>query len=159
MKMKTSAKLLPILMIAVMALSLFGCSSKADISELKKNSGMMLVVTIHIAISLPEDERNYENEHNELSLAYDGTAYNPNHMREKGVGVTDKDYLKIYNFCKKNIEKNKFADYKEYYEDGVYYTFTCYDTEGNAHEIFEGCCYKNKELQDIMHTISKYSID
>ena len=43
MKMKTSAKLLPVLMIAVMALSLFGCSSKADISELKKNKGMMLV--------------------------------------------------------------------------------------------------------------------
>ena len=157
--MKTMTKIITLLMIAVMALGIFGCGTRVDIGELQKNRGMMLVVTIHFALPMPEEEYKIKQEHNELSLAYDGTAYNPNHMRTQGLKVTDDDYLKIYNFCVKNKENNKFADYKEYVEDGVYYTFTYYDTEGNAYEIYDGYCYENKELQDIMSTIGKYSID
>ncbi|SCW49854.1 hypothetical protein SAMN02910456_01456 [Ruminococcaceae bacterium YRB3002] len=157
--MKTITKLITVLMIAVMALGIFGCAGKTDIGELQKNRGMMLVVTIHIAESLPEEEYKIAQEHNEMSLAYDGTAYNPNHMRTQGLKVTDDDYLKIYNFCVKNAANNKFADYEEFVDDGVYYTFTYYDTDGNACVIYDGYCYENEELQDIMHTIGKYSID
>ncbi len=157
--MKTATKLISVLMIAVMAFEIFGCANKVDIEELQKNRGMMLVITIHVALSLPEEEYKIAQEHNEMSLAYDGTAYNPNHMREQGLKVTDDDYLKIYNFCVENAENNKFEDYEEQVEDGVYYTFTYYDTEGNPYVIYDGYCYNNKELQDIMSTIGWYSID
>ena len=103
MKMKTTTRLISVLMIAVMAFGLFGCNAaKPDIEELQKNEDMMLVVTIHVALPLPEEEYKIAQEHNEMSLAYNGTAYNPNHMRTQGLKVTDEDYLKIYNFCVEN---------------------------------------------------------
>ena len=73
--------------------------------------------------------------------------------------MTDEDYIKIYKFCTKNAEKSKFAKYKEDVCDGETYTFTYYDLDGNPHVIYDGYCYNNDELQDIMNTITYYQVD
>ena len=160
--MRTAAKLLSIVMTALMAFGMIGCSKvgtagKADISELKKNKGDMLVIVSHPQEAMTEEQ--YKAGTLRMSVTYDGCANNPNPINNSMVKMPDDEYLKIYNFCVEAAENNKFAGYKEDVCDGETYTFTYYDTEGNAHVIYDGYCYDNKELQDIMSLISKYSLD
>lgn len=162
MKMRIATKLLSIMMTAVLAFGMAGCAKtgkagKADIKELQKHKGDMLVIVAHPQMAMPEEE--YKNGILRMSVTYDGCANNPNPINNSYVKMPDDEYIKIYNFCVEAAEKNKFAGYKEDVCDGETYTFTYYDTEGNAHVIYDGYCYNNKDLQDIMNLISKYSLD
>lgn len=161
-EMKTTAKILSVIMIAVMAIGMAACSvtrktAKPDINELTKNKGDMLVIVSHPQMALPEGD--YKNGILRMSVSYDGYANNPNPINNSQVKMPEDEYLKIYNFCVDAAAKNKFAGYKEQVCDGETYSFTYYDTEGTAHVLYNGYCYENKELQDIMKMISKYSLD
>lgn len=160
--MKNAAKLICAVMTLVLVFGMAGCfkhpaATKSDIKELKKNNGNMLVI-----ISYPQEamtEEQFEAGTLRMSVSYSGYAYNPNPFNNSKVRIPDDEYLKIYNFCVESTNKNKFAEYKEDVCDGNTFSFTFIDTEGNAHVIYSGYCYDNKELLDIMGMISKYSID
>ena len=161
-EMKFTAKFLSVLMIAVMALGMVGCgvsarASKPDINELMKIKGDMLVIVSHPQMATTEEQ--YKNGILRMSVSYDGCANNPNPINNSLVKMPEDEYLKIYNFCVDAAAKNKFAGYKEQVCDGETYTFTFYDTEGQAHVLYDGYCYENKELKDIINMISKYSLD
>lgn len=165
--MKITTKLLTILMIAVLTLSIAGCdgnktgksrkSNRINIEELQKNEGPMLVISCHPQEAMTKEQ--YDNAKYEMSVTYDGCVNLPNSFNPTGLKMTDEDYIKIYKFCTKNAEKSKFAKYKEDVCDGETYTFTYYDLDGNPHVIYDGYCYNNDELQDIMNTITYYQVD
>ena len=160
--MKFTAKLISILMIAVMSFGMAACrmspmASKPDINELTKNKGDMLVITAHPQMAMTKEQ--YKEGILRMSVSYEGYANNPNPINNSEVKLPEDEYLKIYNFCVDAAAKNKFAGYEERVCDGETYTFTYYDTEGTAHVLYDGYCYENKELQDIMNMISKYSLD
>ena len=73
--------------------------------------------------------------------------------------MSDEDYMELYEFCKTALKTNKFAGYSEDVCDGQTYMFMYYDEDGNEQLIYDGYCYENKELKDIMNMISKYSLD
>ena len=117
----------------------------------------MLVITGYPQEAMPEDM--YEKAITRFRLTYKGEAYNPNPVNEVGVKVTDEEYLRIYEFCKEAVAKNKFADYSEDICDGTTYRFVFYDKEGNEYLIYDGYCYDNKELQEIKKLITKYQLE
>ena len=157
--MKTLAKIVSVLMIAVLAFGMIGCSmaDKVDIKELKQHKGDMLVITACPQGPMTEEEFNMRS--SSIRLSYSGTAYIPNPIEEQQINMPDDEYLKIYNFCRKATAENRFANYSEQVEDGTTYNFTYYDLEGNAYVIYDGYCYENKELRDIMSLITKYQVD
>ena len=160
--MRIATKILSIVMTAVLAFGMVGCSKagkagKTDVTELQKHKGDMLVIVSHPQMAMSEEQ--YKNGILRMSVTYDGCANNPNPINNSLVKMPEDEYLKIYNFCVEAAANNKFANYKEEVCDGETYTFTYYDTEGNAHVIYDGYCYDNKDLQDIMKMISKYSLD
>ena len=156
--MKTAAKIISVFMTALIAFGMTGCGKeRPDIKELQKNKGDMLVITCCPQEAMTEEE--YENSIFKMSVTYNGYANNPNPINNSLVKMPDDEYLKIYKFCVEAVEDNKFEGYDEDVCDGETYTFTFYDTEGKAHEIYDGYCYENDELQDIMNMISKYSLD
>lgn len=154
--MKISVKILSILMMFVLAIGMAACKKDdVDIKELQKNDGVMLTITGH-----PQEAKTIEDQRDLTTvreLTYDGLVSNPGPVSNKGIRISDEDYLKIYEFCIKNAKKNKFKDYSEDVCDGDTYTFTFYDPDGNPTEIYDGYCYSNKELQDIKKTIEKYA--
>lgn len=156
-KMKISVKILSILMVMVMALGMASCNKdEVDINELQKNDGVMLTVTRH-----PQEAMTIEDQRANTTVqkvTYDGLAYNPNPVNKDGIKMSDEDYLKIYEFCIKNVEKSKFKNYSEDVCDGDTYTFTFYDLDGNPTVIYDGYCYSNEDLQDIKKTIQKYAV-
>mgnify|MGYP007069938874 CR=1 FL=1 len=159
--MKNGLKLISMFMIAILAFGMAGCvkASKADVKELQQHKGEMLVIISQPQGPMPMTEEQYEAATNRMSLSYEGNAYIQNPVGHKGMKIPDEEYLKIYNFCVKAVSKNKFANYKEDVDDGMTYTFTYYDTDGNEHVIYDGYCYNNKELQGIIELISKYQCD
>lgn len=156
-KMKISVKILSILMVMVMALGMASCNKdEVDINELQKNDGVMLTITRH-----PQEAMTIEDQRANTTVqkvTYDGLAYNPNPVNKDGIKMSDEDYLKIYEFCIKNVEKSKFKNYSEDVCDGDTYTFTFYDLDGNPTVIYDGYCYSNEDLQDIKKTIQKYAV-
>ena len=155
--MKISVKILSILMVMVMALGMASCNKdEVDINELQKNDGVMLTITRH-----PQEAMTIEDQRANTTVqkvTYDGLAYNPNPVNKDGIKMSDEDYLKIYEFCIKNVEKSKFKNYSEDVCDGDTYTFTFYDLDGNPTVIYDGYCYSNEDLQDIKKTIQKYAV-
>lgn len=156
-KMKISVKILSILMVMVMALGMASCNKdEVDINELQKHDGVMLTITRH-----PQEAMTIEDQRANTTVqkvTYDGLAYNPNPVNKNGIKMSDEDYLKIYEFCIKNVEKSKFKNYSEDVCDGDTYTFTFYDLDGNPTVIYDGYCYSNEDLQDIKKTIQKYAV-
>lgn len=156
-KMKISVKILSILMVMVMALGMASCKKdEVDINELQKHDGVMLTITRH-----PQEAMTIEDQRANTTVqkvTYDGLAYNPNPVNKDGIKMSDEDYLKIYEFCIKNVEKSKFKNYSEDVCDGDTYTFTFYDLDGNPTVIYDGYCYSNEDLQDIKKTIQKYAV-
>lgn len=156
-KMKISVKILSILMVMVMALGMASCNKdEVDINELQKHDGVMLTITRH-----PQEAMTIEDQRANTTVqkvTYDGLAYNPNPVNKDGIKMSDEDYLKIYEFCIKNVEKSKFKNYSEDVCDGDTYTFTFYDLDGNPTVIYDGYCYSNEDLQDIKKTIQKYAV-
>lgn len=157
--MKYLAKVISVLMIAVMAFGMIGCSKadKFDVKELQQHRGDLLVIVSQPQEAMPVEE--YDKAVVRMSVTYDGCANNPNPFNNSKVKMPDDEYLRIYNFCVEAAADNRFAGYSEDICDGTTYTFTYYDTEGNAHVLYDGYCYDNKELQDIMKLITKYSLD
>ena len=157
--MKTLAKMISVLMIAVMAFGMIGCSNanKYEVKELQQHKGDMLVITGYPQEAMPEDM--YERSIIRMKLTYHGDAVNPHAVAEMGVKVTDEEYMKIYNFCEEAVAKNKFANYSENVCDGTTYKFVYYDVDGNEHVIYDGYCYDNKELCEIKRLIGKYQLD
>ena len=163
--MKNTMKLLTVVMIAVLALSIAGCgsartgrnrkSSKIKIEEIQQNKGTMLVIRNHPQEAMTIED--YENSCYEITISYDGYVKLPGNL--DSLKMEDEDFVKIYEFCTKNAEKSKFANYSEDVCDGETYTFTYYDTDGNPHVIYSGYCYSNKELQDILDTAYDYQLD
>lgn len=156
-KMKISVKILSILMVMVMALGMASCKKdEVDINELQKNDGVMLTITRH-----PQEAMTIEDQRANTTVqkvTYDGLAYNPNPVNKDGIKMSDEDYLKIYEFCIKNVKKSKFKNYSEDVCDGDTYTFAFYDLDGNPTVIYDGYCYSNEDLQDIKKTIQKYAV-
>ena len=156
-KMKISVKILSILMVMVMALGMASCNKdEVDINELQKHDGVMLTITRH-----PQEAMTIEDQRANTTVqkvTYDGLAYNPNPVNKDGIKMSDEDYLKIYEFCIKNVEKSKFKNYSEDVCDGDTYTFTFYDLDGKPTVIYDGYCYSNEDLQDIKKTIQKYAV-
>lgn len=155
--MKISVKILSILMVMVMALGMASCNKdEVDINELQKHDGVMLTITRH-----PQEAMTIEDQRANTTVqkvTYDGLAYNPNPVNKDGIKMSDEDYLKIYEFCIKNVKKSKFKNYSEDVCDGDTYTFTFYDLDGNPTVIYDGYCYSNEDLQDIKKTIQKYAV-
>ena len=170
--MRIMTKILTVLMIAVLALSAAGCGSagksgkgrktspgnKIDIEELQKNSGNMLVITRNPQEAMTAEQ--YEMARFEITITYEGNITIPgNPVNQTSLKLKNEDYIKIYKFGIDNAEKSKFANYKEDVCDGDTYTFTFYDTDGNPHVIYDGYCYNNKDLQDILNITGNYYID
>ena len=166
--MRRTIKLLSIIMIAVLALTMAGCKSdngkgrerrkkekqKVNIEEIQKNEGTLLVIRFS---SMGERTEDYDPSQSQLSVSYSGYThipYNPNSLK-----MSDKDFLKIYNFCIYNADGSTFEGYKEDVCDGTSYSFIYYDTDGNEHVIYSGYCYQNEELRDIIDTVGSYSVD
>lgn len=160
--MNIAAKILSVFMTAVLAFGMSGCTApgkagRSVINELQSHKGDLLVIVSHPQEAMPAEE--YDKAVVRMSVTYDGCAINPNPINNAKVKMPDDEYLRIYNFCVEAAAENRFAGYSEDICDGTTYTFTYYDTEGNAHVLYDGYCYDNKELQDIMKLISKYSLD
>ena len=158
--MKVLVKTISLLMIAVLVFGMIGCSKPdiTDINELQRFEGDMLIITGYPQEAMPAEM--YEKAITRWRLTYKGLAYNPNPVNEQGVKMSDEDYLKIYNFCKDALAKNKFAKYSEDdICDGTTYEFVYCDTDGNKHVIYDGYCYDNKELREIKKLISKYRLE
>lgn len=160
--MRLGIRLISVVMTVVFAFGMIGCaapgkSGKPDISELQSLKGDLLVIVSQPQEAMPPEE--YEKAVTRMSVTYDGYAINPNPFNNSKVKMPDDEYLKIYNFCYEVAADNRFAGYSEDICDGTTYTFTYYDTEGKAHVLYDGYCYDNKELQDIMKLIRKYSLD
>lgn len=94
-----------------------------------------------------------------MRVTYSGYAYVPGSLNGEGVKMSDKDLRTIYEFCVNSYENDAFADYSEQVCDGTTYSFVYYDEDGDAHTLYSGYCYSNKDLQSIMDIISNYSID
>ena len=160
--MRLGIRLISVVMTVVFAFGMIGCSmagksGRTDIEELQKHQGDMLVIVSQPQEAMPQEE--YEKAVVRMSVTYDGYAINPNPINNSKVKMPDDEYLRIYNFCNEVAADNRFAGYSEDICDGTTYTFTYYDTEGKAHVLYDGYCYDNKELQDIMKLIRKYSLD
>ncbi len=166
--MKNTIKLLTVVMIAVLTLSTAGCGSartgrnrknskgyKINIEEIQKNQGTLLVIKNHPQEAMTIED--YENSCYEVTISYDGYVKLP--RNKDSLKMKDEDFAKIYEFCTANADKSKFANYSEDVCDGDTYTFTFYDTDGNPHVIYDGYCYSNKELQDILDTAYDYQLD
>ena len=104
--MKISVKILSILMMFVLAIGMAACKKdEVDIKELQKNDGVMLTITGHPQEAMTiEDQRDLTTVR---ELTYDGLVSNPGPVSNKGIRISDEDYLKIYEFCIKNAKKNK----------------------------------------------------
>lgn len=156
--MKTVNKLISIVMTACIALGMAGCSMrKTDIEELKKNDGVMLVITRTPQVAMTKEQ--FEKACTSQTVTYKGEAFNPNPVTKAGVMMSDEDYREIYKFCVNNVRWNKFKHYKEDVCDGETYTFTFYDTDGEKHVIYSGYIYSNKELKKIRGIVSGYTIE
>ena len=167
-------KLMSLLLVAVMALGLFGCSkttagttgrhsneghkkAAVDLDELKKNDGDMLVITRHNAGECTKEE--YEASIYSVSVSYSGIAYNPNPVCDGHTGMSDSDLRFLYEFCIDAYENETFKDYKEDVCDGTTYSFVYYDLDGNAHTLYSGYCYENEALKKAYETITNYAFE
>ena len=158
--MKHIVKLLSLIMTVVLLFGTAGCrTGKVDIKELQKNKGVMLEIQGYPQEAMPEEEYQEACLWMVQTVYYDGTAYNSNPLNTPGIKMTHEDYLKIYYFSMDNLKNNRFSDYSEDVCDGDTYKFTYYDVNGNPTVIYEGYCYDNKELRDIMGIIGNYSLD
>ncbi len=159
-KMKNLIKPVSLIMTAVLLFGTAGCrTGKVDIKELQKNRGIMLEIQGYPQEAMLEEDYKALCSAMVQTVYYDGTAYNANPLNNPGLKMTDEDYLKIYDFCMDNLKNNKFGNYSEDVCDGDTYRFTYYDVDGNPTVIYDGYCYDNKDLQDIMNTIGMYSLD
>ena len=114
--------------------------------DIKDNKGTMLVIDCYIV------EWGYSMEY---SVTYDGYVYTPYNY---GMQMSDSDLLCIYNFCV-NASDGRYDKYSEDVCDGETYTYTFYDTDGDAHVLYSGYCYDNKELQNALGILSYYQCD
>lgn len=166
-------KIIAAVLVAVMAVSLFGCAdtgekkstkkdkdtkqTQIDIGELKENDGDLLVITSTPQVAMSEED--FDNAIFTWKVSYSGYAYCPNPVEETGVKMSDKDLLFIYEFCIDAYENDTFKDYSEEVCDGDTYSFTYYDTDGKMHVLYSGYCYDNEDLQEVMEVIGKYQVD
>ena len=89
------------------------------------------------------------------TVYYDGTVSMP---YSYGMKMNDKDLLCFYNFCVAASD-GRYDGYSEDVCDGSIYTFTFYDTDGKAHELYSGYCYDNDELMSVIGLLSYYQCD
>ena len=114
--------------------------------DLKDNKGTMLVIDCYIV------EWGYSMEY---SVTYDGYVYTPYNY---GMQMSDSDLLCIYNFCVAAMD-GRYDYYSEDVCDGETCTYTFYDTDGEAHELYSGYCYDNDELMAAFGILSYYQCD
>ncbi|MBO4460327.1 MAG: hypothetical protein J5778_06705 [Clostridiales bacterium] len=149
-------RIICIILALVMIMGMTACS-KRDIEKYRKIEGMLLEIEEIPCGPMTEEE--YEMRHHLVKVSYAGDSYIPSPIEDQVMKMKDEDYRKILDFCLDNIEKNKFADYSEQADDGVMYKFTAYDEDGASHLIYDGYIYQNKELIDIVSTVTSYSLD
>lgn len=149
-------KIIAVLMTAVMLLGAASCERREDrrgndegitLEDLKANDGPMLVVESVVRAPVPDDYDRY----NSITLNYDGSL-------DDGNTISDEDYMTLYNFCVESIKNDTYEDYIEYYEDGITYSFTFYDEDGEEHVIYDGYIYECEELDDIANLIFSYGV-
>ena len=154
-------KIIAVLMTMVMLAGFTACGkagdeAKYDIEELKTYEGPMLEITSTIRAPIPDDM----DRDNTVIVNYDGSIEIPlNPITQSGVPISDEDYMDLYRFCTESVENDTFADYTEYYEDGVTYRFVFYDEDGDAHEIYDGYLYENDELRSVLSIVGGYEMD
>ena len=122
----------------------------ANIEELKTIDGPMLEITSTVRLPVPEGT----DIDNTVIVNYDGSVTGETYTVPE---ISDDDYMTLYNFCVKSIKNDTFADYYEEVCDGQTYCFTFYDEEGEAHLIYDGYTYDNRELNAIMHIVYSYN--
>ena len=167
-----ATKLMAIVMIGAFALSLAGCAdggakggkgkkgaeakeAPTKIEELQKLEGNMLVIESTIRAPLPDD---YD-PNGYIVVTYDGKVYDSDPYNGDEFEMRDEDYMKIYEFCVEAAKTDKFAGYSEDVCDGVTYKFTYYDTDGEEFVVYDGYCYDNADLQDIVVLVEGYAYE
>ena len=144
--------------VLMMIVLMCGCGKRTvDLERLHQIEGPLIEITHMGAGEMTEEE--FAASVSTISVSYSGLAFIPNPINAEGVEMRDEDFKRVYNFCLDAYEKDKFANYKEDVCDGSTYSFTYYDEEGEAHRLYSGYIYGNKELNEIIQIIANYSID
>ena len=170
--MKKSARLMAIVMTAVMLLGTAGCTDTGSgksgkgkdkdskdngekIEELQKLEGDMFVLESYIRAPIPDDM----DPTTEYRVTYAGYVYSDRGYADEVAKMSDEDYMELYEFCKTAIKTNKYAGYYEEVCDGQTYMFMYYDEDGNEQLIYDGYCYDNDDLDSIVDLVTGYTIE
>ncbi len=125
------------------------------IEELQKLEGDMFVLESYIRAPIPDDM----DPTTEYRVTYAGYVYSDRGYADEVAKMSDEDYMELYEFCKTAIKTNKFAGYYEEVCDGQTYMFMYYDEDGNEQLIYDGYCYDNDDLEDIVDLVTGYTIE
>ena len=126
--------------------------SDKEIEALRANEGPMLEITCTIQAPIPDDM----DRDSTLVLGYNGMIMNPDEYGQNKGPVSDEDYMTIYEFCIDAVENDTYADYYEDVCDGQTYRFVFTDEDGDAHVIYDGYIYDNRELNFVHDLINNY---
>ncbi len=94
-------------------------------------------------------------------VSYDGTltcvvSYNLSGIASESVGLSDADYMKIYDFAYNAYVDDLYSDYKEDACDGESWSFTYYDSDEESHVLYSGYTYGNDEMREIQDILESY---
>ena len=170
--MKKSARLMAIVMTAVMLLGTAGCTDTGSgksgkgkdkdskdngekIEELQKLEGDMFVLESYIRAPIPDDM----DPTTEYRVTYDGYVYCDSEYSTGPAKLSDEDYMELYWFCVHAVKTDEFSKYYEDVCDGETYKFTYYDADGEEFVIYDGYCYDNDDLQDIVVLVEGYAYE
>ena len=125
------------------------------VGDLKRREGDMLVIESTIRAPIPDDM----DPTTEYRVTYDGYVYCDSEYSNGSAEISDEDYMEIYAFCVNAAKTGEFSKYSEDYLDGNTYKLTYYDPDGKEYVIYDGYCYDNDSLQDIIILVEGYSYD
>ena len=123
------------------------------VGDLKRREGDMLVIESTIRAPIPDDM----NPTTEYRVTYDGYVYCDSEYSNGPAEIGDEDYMAVYGFCVNAVKTGEFSKYSEDYLDGYTCKLTYYDPDGKEHVIYDGYCYDNDDLQDIIVLVEGYA--
>ncbi len=129
--------------------------NEEKIEELQKLEGDMFVLESYIRAPIPDDM----DPTTEYRVTYAGYVYSDRGYADEVAKMSDEDYMELYEFCKTALKTNRFAGYYEEVCDGQTYMFMYYDEDGNEQLIYDGYCYDNDDLEDIVDLVIGYTIE
>lgn len=120
--------------------------------DLQKLEGDMFVLESTICEPIPDDM----DPTTEYRVTYDGYVYCDSEYSTGPAKLSDEDYMELYWFCVHAVKTDEFSKYYEDVCDGDTYKFTYYDTDGEEFVVYDGYCYDNADLQDIIALVTGY---